>query len=247
MGVECNSEFEAWRTVKMRNRISVIVLAAGKGSRMHSEKKKQFIELDHKPVLYYCLERFEKSRIDEVILVTAEEDKEFCRKQIVEKYGIKKVTAYVNGGKERFESVKNGLEKVTGDVCMIHDGARPFPPREAIDMLCAMSEKNSAVILGVPVKDTIKVVDDNGRILQTPKRSSLMAAQTPQMFKTSLLRDAYAKMERSGCKDVTDDAMIVERFTNTAVSVIMGSYTNLKITTPEDLQIAENQCKTNCL
>ncbi|MBE5907059.1 MAG: 2-C-methyl-D-erythritol 4-phosphate cytidylyltransferase [Lachnospiraceae bacterium] len=228
-------------------KISVIVLAAGKGSRMNCTQKKQFIELDGKPVLYYCLKRFEDSSIDEIILVAAKEDIEYCRLHIVEKFGITKVKAYAEGGRERYESVKNGLAKATGDVCMIHDGARPFPPVKAIEELCRLATKREAVILSVPVKDTIKVVDENGDICSTPNRGSLRAAQTPQMFHKAVLCRAYDEMALVGDTTVTDDAMVVERYANVTVGTIMGSYTNLKITTPEDLETAENLCKINCL
>ncbi|MCR4955733.1 MAG: 2-C-methyl-D-erythritol 4-phosphate cytidylyltransferase [Lachnospiraceae bacterium] len=218
----------------MKKKVSAIVLAAGSGKRMQSNTKKQFIELAGKPVLYYSLKAFEESLVDEVILVTGGDDLTYCREEIVERYHLTKVSAIVEGGKERYHSVQNGIQVAKGQRVLIHDGARPFVKVEKINQLATMDDP--AAILAVPVKDTVKIVDDDFNIVDSPKRSTMYAAQTPQMFDKDLIVSAYRCMGQED--DITDDAMLVSRYTDTVVKVVQGDYTNLKITTPEDLVIA---------
>lgn len=220
------------------SKISAIVLAAGSGSRMNSKTKKQFMELSGKPVLWYSLFQFEKSPVEQIILVTAQEDIEYCKTEIVEKYGFTKVQHIVSGGKERYHSVMNGLEKTDGDFVLIHDGARPLIDRQMITDSIACVEKNKACVVGVPVKDTIKIVR-GGKAVETPPRSELWITQTPQTFHTGLIREAYRKMMQSSNASVTDDAMVVEQYTEYPVYFVEGKYTNIKITTPEDILTAE--------
>ena len=228
----------------MNKSVTAIILAAGNGSRMQSAQKKQFMELNGKPCLYYSLRAFENSSVEEILLVLSKEDISYCKKEIVEKYGFKKVKGYIEGGAERIWSVRNGLKEASGDVVMIHDGARPCITTSKIEECRCVSEKEDALILAVPVKDTIKKVDEEGYIQGTPQRNTLYAAQTPQVFNKELLRSAYeamAKEESSAFS--TDDAGLIERYTHRRVRVIEGSYYNLKLTTPEDLKIAENFLK----
>ena len=226
------------------NKITAIVLAAGSGSRMKSKTKKQFMEIKGKPVIWYSLFEFEKSRVDEIILVTGKEDIDYCKKEIVEKYNLKKIKNVVAGGSERYESVYNGLKEVTGNIVLIHDGARPLINNEIIERSIEGTIKSDACVVGVPVKDTIKRADKEGYIIDTPNRSELWITQTPQSFKTDLVKMAYKKMKEDLEKgnttlNITDDAMVVEEFTTNQVRFVQGDYKNIKVTTPEDIDIAE--------
>ena len=226
------------------NKITAIVLAAGSGSRMKSKTKKQFMEIKGKPVIWYSLFEFEKSRVDEIILVTGKEDIDYCKKEIVEKYNLKKIKNVVAGGSERYESVYNGLKEVTGNIVLIHDGARPLINNEIIEKSIEGTIKSDACVVGVPVKDTIKRADKEGYIIDTPNRSELWITQTPQSFKTDLVKMAYKKMKEELEKgnttlNITDDAMVVEEFTTNQVRFVQGDYKNIKVTTPEDIDIAE--------
>ena len=226
------------------NKITAIVLAAGSGSRMKNKTKKQFMEIKGKPVIWYSLFEFEKSRVDEIILVTGKEDIDYCKKEIVEKYNLKKIKNVVAGGSERYESVYNGLKEVTGNIVLIHDGARPLINNEIIERSIEGTIKSDACVVGVPVKDTIKRADKEGYIIDTPNRSELWITQTPQSFKTDLVKMAYKKMKEEREKgnttlNITDDAMVVEEFTTNQVRFVQGDYKNIKVTTPEDIDIAE--------
>lgn len=226
------------------NKITAIVLAAGSGSRMKSKTKKQFMEIKGKPVIWYSLFEFEKSRVDEIILVTGKEDNDYCKKEIVEKYNLKKIKNVVAGGSERYESVYNGLKEVTGNIVLIHDGARPLINNEIIERSIEGTIKSDACVVGVPVKDTIKRANKEGYIIDTPNRSELWITQTPQSFKTDLVKMAYKKMKEELEKgnttlNITDDAMVVEEFTTNQVRFVQGDYKNIKVTTPEDIDIAE--------
>lgn len=219
---------------------TAIVLSAGKGSRMGSSVHKQYLLLCGRPVIYYTLKAFEESPVDEIVLVTGEGEEEYCRKEIVEKYKLHKVTKIVKGGKERYHSVFQGLSACEHtDYVLIHDGARPFIEQEVIRHIMDEVQKKHACIAAVPVKDTIKKVDENGKVEDTPPRKSLYTVQTPQAFSYSLIYDSYQKMIADGREDVTDDAMVVEAYGKVSVYVIDGSYRNFKITTPEDLEMAE--------
>lgn len=226
------------------NKITAIVLAAGSGSRMKSKTKKQFMEIKGKPVIWYSLFEFERSRVDEIILVTGKEDIDYCKKEIVEKYNFKKIKNVVAGGSERYESVYNGLKEVTGNIVLIHDGARPLINNEIIERSIEGTIKSDACVVGVPVKDTIKRANKEGYIIDTPNRSELWITQTPQSFKTDLVKMAYKKMKEELEKgnttlNITDDAMVVEEFTTNQVRFVQGDYKNIKVTTPEDIDIAE--------
>ncbi len=221
-------------------KITAIILAAGRGSRMKSDVPKQFLDLCGKPVLYYSLKAFSECKeIHEIILVTGEADIEYCRKEIVDKYGIQKVKAVVQGGTERYWSVKNGLEAASGtDYVLIHDAARPCVTKEIIERCVCEVLQSGACTVGVPVKDTIKVVNQENIGIDTPLRSTLWQIQTPQGFSYSYLLRAYAGLEQDGATNITDDTMIVEQYLGEKTKVIPGDYRNIKITTPEDLEIA---------
>ncbi len=224
--------------------VSVIIAAAGMSNRMGSKINKQFIWIDGKPVLGHTIEKFEKCKyIDEIIIVCKEEEIEYCRREIVRKYKFRKVSNIVRGGKERQDSIYNGIlalnEKT--DIVLTHDGARPFVKTKNIeDGIRAVLEHGSCVI-GVPVTDTIKVLKDEDTVETTPDRSRLWAAQTPQCFFKHILIEGYENAIKERYFG-TDDSSIVERAGH-KVKMIMGSYDNIKITTPEDIVIAESLSK----
>ncbi|HHV75297.1 MULTISPECIES: 2-C-methyl-D-erythritol 4-phosphate cytidylyltransferase [unclassified Thermoanaerobacterium] len=225
--------------------ISAIVVAAGKGRRMGTKLNKVFLKLNGKPVLYYTLNVFEKlSELNEIILVVSNEDIDYCRREIIDKYNFKKVKQIVAGGMERQESVFNGLKAVNSrcDIVMIHDGARPFIDEATLKKGIEESKHHSAVGIAVPVKDTIKVVDDDNFVVDTPDRTNLMAIQTPQIFEYRLIYEAHLKAMEDGFLG-TDDTVLVERLGH-KVKLVEGSYRNIKITTPEDLIISEAFLKT---
>ncbi|MDE6432593.1 MAG: 2-C-methyl-D-erythritol 4-phosphate cytidylyltransferase [Lachnospiraceae bacterium] len=220
--------------------VTGIVLAAGKGSRMHLETPKQFLMVDEKPLLYYSLKVFEESTVDDIVLVTNEEYVEFCQRDIIEKYHIKKVKKIVTGGSERYWSVWNGLVECRGtDYVLIHDAARPCLTAKMIYDSILKVRECGACTMGVPVKDTIKVVNEKNEGIDTPPRESLWQIQTPQSFLYDDLVAAYEKMKYSGDRDITDDTMIIERYLGKKTSVVKGNYCNIKVTTPEDLLVVE--------
>ena len=217
-----------------------VVLAAGKGKRMHSAVQKQFLMLGGKPVIFYSMEQFEQCPfINEIVLVTGEEEIDYCRKEIVEKFDFQKVKKIVAGGAERFLSVYNGLKACTCDFVYIHDGARPFVDQAILERTREDVKRYGACVAGMPVKDTIKISDGDGYADVTPPRSRVWMVQTPQVFAYSCIKDAYDKLIADGRMDVTDDAMVLECMTGQKTKLTLGSYENIKITTPEDLEIAE--------
>ena len=221
-----------------------IVLAAGQGKRMKSTVQKQYLLIKEKPVLYYTLSVFENSPlISEIVLVTGKDEIEYCQKEIVEKYGFEKVQKIVPGGKERYHSVYEGIKAIeTADYVFIHDGARPFVDGEMIARVCDAVVEHKACVVGMPVKDTIKIADDAGFAEQTPDRRKVWQVQTPQTFEYQLIKEAYEKLLAEEPEGITDDAMVVETMTEHKVKLVEGSYRNIKITTPEDLDIATIFC-----
>lgn len=218
---------------------TAIVLAAGQGKRMGTKVQKQYLEIDGKPVLYYSLQAFEQSNvIDEIVLVVGKNQKEYCEKEIILKYGFQKVKEIVEGGAERYHSVWNGLQEVKDGYVFIHDGARPFITEEILSRVYDEVKTHKACVVGMPVKDTIKISDADGFVDATPDRSRLWLIQTPQVFETALVKSAYAKLMEQEQTNVTDDAMVVEQMLGYKVKLVPGSYENIKITTPEDLEIA---------
>ena len=193
-----------------------------------------------KPVLYYSLAAFEKSPIEEIVLVTGAGEEAYCREEIVQKFGISKVKAIVSGGKERWQSSYQGICAASGDYVLVHDGARPFITADVISRMMENALLHKAAIAAVPSKDTIKVADENGFVQETPERSHLWAIQTPQAFSRELLLSSYQKLiSMDNPPVITDDAMVVEYATDEKVRLVMGDYTNIKLTTPEDLPIGE--------
>lgn len=232
-------------TGETKRRTAAVVLAAGQGKRMQSGVAKQYLLLKEKPVIWYSLEAFEKSPVDEVILVTGKEEMAWVREYIVEQYGFKKVTAVVAGGAERYHSVYGGLSALDGhgrepDLVLIHDGARPLVSEDVIRRTMEAAWEYGACAAAVPVKDTVKVADENQFAETTLDRSLLWQIQTPQAFRFGLVKAAYDGLMSDPAlqKGITDDAMVVERMTSEKVKLVMGDYRNIKVTTPEDMTVA---------
>jgi len=218
--------------------VSAIIPAAGAGKRMGGSTNKQYLSIGSNPVIIEALLPFENSPlINEIILVSPADSINYVR-EIVDRFNISKVTKIVEGGKERQDSIKNGLDSLDGatDIVVVHDGVRPFIEREVLEETIREAGKYGAAIAAVPVKDTVKEVDE-GVISRTVPRQALWLAQTPQTFRYELIRAAYDHAEESGLR-ATDDASLVEAM-GKEVRIVMGSYDNIKITTPEDLVFAE--------
>lgn len=218
---------------------SAIIVSAGKGSRMNSKVNKQFLNILNKPLLAYTLEAFEACDcVDEIIVVTREEEIVLCT-EMVDRYGFCKVSKVIQGGEERQDSVRRGINEVSGQaqVIAIHDGARPLVLPEHIKVCIKEASESFAAALGVKVKDTIKLVDKNLYITKTPEREKLWAVQTPQAFDAGLIFNAHKTAEEEGIS-ATDDCALVE-YIGARVKIIEGSYENIKVTTPEDIVIAE--------
>lgn len=244
----------------MKIKSVAVIVAAGAGRRMGGTVKKQYLEIMGKPVLFYTLKAFEDSNIDEIIVVTGQDEIEYVRREIVGSFGLKKVKAVCAGGNERFDSVYEGLKQAkegnesTDKYVLVHDGVRPLIKPSMINRIIEKVQEKKACVPAVPVKDTIKEVVD-GKVTRTFDRKLLYQIQTPQAFDFEMLYQAYEKMYRdiaAGQNDVnignpyvmiTDDAMLVEHYTDTRISIVEGDYRNIKITTPEDMVLAEAYLK----
>ena len=218
--------------------VSAIVLAGGRGKRMGCIQSKQYINLDGKPILYYTLKQFiENKVIDKIILVVPEDEKVYCKNEVLDRYGLI-VDQIVSGGEERQESVYNALVELEGsEIVLIHDGARPFVSQKIIKDAIKYARIYKATAPGVMPKDTIKVKDENNFSVDTLIRSDLISIQTPQAFEFNMIYECHKKIKKEKIV-VTDDTMAVEFFGN-KVYIYEGDYTNIKITTPEDLILAE--------
>ncbi len=219
---------------------TAVLLAAGKGSRMNSDVYKQFLLINQKPVLYYSLQCFETSSlIDDIVLVTGKDMIEQCQR-IIEEYQFTKVSVIVPGGKERYDSVYKGLLSCKDtDYVFIHDGARPFVTHDILKRCFEAVKLTGACVTGIPSKDTVKLSDEEGFVKDTPDRRNVWIIQTPQVFSYPLITNAHKKIREEGTEGITDDAMIIERVTDVPVKLAEGSYENIKITTPEDIAVAE--------
>ncbi len=216
-----------------------VIVSAGKGLRFMEGKKKQFYFLEGKPILAHALDTFETcSLIRSVRLVVGQDDMDYCLKEIVEKYRFQKVSKIVPGGKRRQESVKNGIDTLPrdADIVAIHDGVRPLVTRTMIEDSIHSAVRYGAVVLAMPVKETIKMSNPDGTVLKTLDREFLWQIQTPQTFQVDVIREAHSRATQDGFVG-TDDASLVERL-GMKVHILPGSYTNIKITTPEDLVLA---------
>ena len=215
---------------------AAVIVSAGKGHRLPGERKKQFLSLEGKPILCHTLDPFEACpSIDIIHLVVGQEDMTYTLQEIVEAYGYRKISQIVPGGKLRQESVKKGIDTLSSevDIVAIHDGVRPFVTQRMIEESIQGARQFKAVVLAMPVKETIKMAGPDRTVLKTLDRESLWQIQTPQTFQLDLIRQALHKATEDGFIG-TDDASLVERIGG-KVHILPGSYTNIKITTPEDL------------
>ena len=228
-----------------KKKCTAIVLSAGQGKRMGTAIQKQYIELSGKPIIFYTLDAFQKSAIiDDIVLVVGEGQENWVRDEIVEKYQLTKVRSIIPGGKERYDSVWAGLRglhalKEQPEYVFIHDGARMFVDEQILTRGYENVEKFGACVAGMPSKDTVKLVDEDQFAVNTPPRKLIWAVQTPQIFKADLIENAYAKLMEEVPDNITDDAMVVEQMMKVPVKLYEGSYENIKITTPEDLEVAK--------
>lgn len=217
--------------------VGVVIPAAGQGKRMGTKESKQFLFLHDQPVLLHTLRIFETHpEVREIVVVTRENEMERVI-SLIEQAGLKKVVRVTVGGKERQESVYRGLRCLKTEWVLVHDAVRPFVSHEAISRLLTAARMHGAAILAVPVKDTVKHVDPAGIVEMTPDRNRLWAVQTPQAFRTELLREAHEQAAGQE-STATDDSMLVELL-GIDVRVVEGEYTNIKLTTPDDLVLAE--------
>jgi 2-C-methyl-D-erythritol 4-phosphate cytidylyltransferase len=219
--------------------VTVIIAAAGQGKRMARGINKAFIPLNNRPLLAYTLEAFETcSCIDAIIIVVGAEDMQQMQ-SIINTYGYRKIQDVVTGGAERQHSIANALKKIAADteIVLIHDGARPLITPKTIEEVLLAARETGAAIAAVPVKDTIKIANQAGFVVETPDLANLWAVQTPQGFRLDILEQAYRQATEEGVL-ATDDAGLVERI-GVKIKLIMGDYHNLKITTSEDLIVAE--------
>lgn len=238
----------------MKERCTAVLLAAGVGKRMGSDVAKQYMSLCEKPVIWYGLQAFEKSAIiDDIILVVGKGEVDYVNREIVRRYGFTKVDAVIEGGAERFLSVNNALKVMAEDklsvpnkdgYVFIHDGARPLVTEKILEDTFAAVVEYKACCAAVKAKDTIKIADENGFAITTPDRDSLYIVQTPQVFYVPLIQEAYGslmerlqELEEAGV-NITDDAMVVEHMLKFPVKMVEASYENIKITTPEDMDVA---------
>lgn len=219
----------------MKTKISAVIAAAGSGKRMGADKNKQWILLDGVPMLARTVSVFQKAEIIDEIVIAAAKNEVGEVEELTKEYGFTKVTAVVAGGQSRQQSVYNALKKVGGEMVLVHDGARPFVTEEELGKVIEAVEQYGAAALGTKVKDTVKLVREDGIVDKTLPRQQLWAAATPQGF----YRERLLKLhERGQSETVTDDCMLAELFGDTVKMVLCGEQ-NIKLTTPEDLLFAE--------
>lgn len=223
---------------------TAIILAGGKGRRMGSAVSKQYLLLNGYPVIYYTIKAFEESETDNIVLVAAAGEEEYCRENIIKKYGFRKVRTVATGGSERYSSVYEGLKaierlNIETDIVLIHDGARPFVTPQTIEASINCAGECGACVAAVRSKDTVRLSDDSGNIISTPDRNSVWQIQTPQTFRYSLIKAAYDSVLSSDVTGITDDAMVLERYGGYTIKLVEASYDNIKITTPEDLTLGK--------
>ena len=219
---------------------SAVILCAGKGKRMKSSINKMYMEIEGKPLVLMTLETMISiPEIDEIVVVISREDESMFNEVVMGRLECNKKISIAYGGDERQDSVYNGLQKIGCDceIVLIHDGARPFVTRNIVNRTIECAKAGGACAAGVPAKDTIKIVDSEGIVVDTPDRKNLWCIQTPQTFKLDIIRKAYEKAVSEGYA-ATDDSMVVE-YAGENVEIVMGSYENIKITTPEDIPFAK--------
>jgi 2-C-methyl-D-erythritol 4-phosphate cytidylyltransferase len=222
-------------------RVNAVIVAAGEGKRIGTHIPKLFLPLASRPLILHTLSRFAESQtVRKVVLVTAEKEMARCQNLIRSDSQLRCLEFVLHsGGPRRQDSVSRGLSRLDSDceVVVIHDGVRPFVSSRLIDQCVEVAFREGAVVVGVPVRDTIKVLSKDRRFRETPPRNSLWEVQTPQVFRVEIIREAYDRAAREGT-EATDDAMLVERL-GKSVRLLEGRTSNIKITVPEDLLFAE--------
>lgn len=222
--------------------IGAVILAGGHGARMHSSVQKQYMLLGGRPLITYSLEAFDRSSADRLVLVVPQGETDYVRDHILPLCNLAREPLIAEGGKERYHSVYQGLKALGRcDYVLIHDGARPLVTDAIITRAIEGAVSHDACVIGMPVKDTIKMAGEDGCASETLDRSRLWQIQTPQAFSYALVREAYDRLmeEEALQHGVTDDAMVVEKLAHHPVRLVEGSYGNLKVTTPEDMILAE--------
>ena len=223
-----------------KQKYAAIVLAAGSGKRMNSKVHKQYLIIQDRPVLYYSLKAFEDSAVDEIVLVVGKGEEKFCRKEIVDKYGISKVKAIVEGGKERYHSVFEGLKQTSdADYVLIHDGARPFVNQEIIRRCMLEVPEYQACVVGMPVKDTIKIADEGGYAKADTRQKKCLDDTDTTDFSYALIYEAYEEMLKTEDTAITDDAMVLEMYQRQKVKADRGKlpqHQNYNTRRPTDRQ-----------
>lgn len=223
--------------------VSVIIAAGGKGTRMGADINKVYLKILGKEILVYTIEAFQKNKnVDEIIIVTGKNDIDRCN-ELVKKYELSKVVTVVKGGTTRQKSVFNGIMASNGDIVAIHDGARPLISQGEIDAVINDCREYDAAAVGVSVKDTLKMVDENGFIASTIDRELVCSIRTPQVFKRNIIVDAHQKAIEENF-EATDDCGLAE-FTGVKIKITTGSNDNIKVTTPEDIIFAEGIWKNS--
>ncbi|MFQ5903208.1 MAG: 2-C-methyl-D-erythritol 4-phosphate cytidylyltransferase [Candidatus Binatia bacterium] len=222
-------------------RVNALVVAAGGGKRIGSDISKPFLPVGNRPLILHTLSRFAESQtVRKVVLLTAGKEVSRCRDLIRSDSQLSSLECVLwSGGPRRQDSVSLGLAQLDADceVVVIHDGVRPFVSSRLIDRCVEVAFREGAVVVGVPVRDTIKVISADRHVRETPMRDSLWEIQTPQVFRIEIIREAYHRAAQQGT-EATDDAMLVERL-GKSVTLLEGHTTNIKITVPEDLLFAE--------
>ena len=229
--------------------VIAVIPAAGLGARLGSPKAKQFLDLCGKPMLAVTLERFQKcDLVDRIVVVVPESDVEYCRYEIVERYSLSKIVKVIVGGQMRQDSVRKGIEAIENSCrwILIHDGVRPLVTEGLIAKVINAAKEFRAVITGLPVKDTVKEVDERGRVAKSLDRRHVWAIQTPHVFRCEDIHLAHQEALKHGWVGATDDAHLVEKL-GIPIEVIEGDETNIKVTTPKDLEFARLLISTQTL
>ena len=225
----------------MSDQVVAVVPAAGRGVRMGGSTPKQFLSLGGIPLLVHSLRTLSSIQaITEIIVVIPEADLAYCQDEVIYRYDLEKVTQVVPGGKRRQDSVRLGVNAINEppELVLVHDGVRPFITREIIEQSIQVARDTGCALVAIPMKDTVKRVDTQGRVKATLNREELWSAQTPQVFRYSWLLEAH-QMAETQQLDVTDDAGLIEQLGH-PVTVVPGSVQNIKITKPEDLLLGES-------
>lgn len=225
-------------------KVTALIPCAGQSTRMGGAVKKPFLQVGGRPLLCYTLDIFQNHPgIEEIVLVAGAEETAYCKTEIAEKYGFTKVRAVTAGGRERQDSVAAGLALLAPETewVVVHDGVRPLLKPETLTLALDKAREKGCAVLGVPVKDTIKRVNSELLVLETPPRQELWQVQTPQIFQAEVLRKAYREAARLGWL-ATDDASLVEKL-GEKVFMVQGEYSNIKVTTPDDLPYCREMLK----